>query len=175
MGAALLACTFLLAATWTRRGSAQLSSASVDELKVAYTFHFLELIEWKAEGPSLEFCAYTSSAVGDEMMNTFRNRKIRKMQITTRRSGRDDPHVDRCKAMFIPESSADEVSALLRRLQNAQTVTVSSLPDFVDAGGIIGFVIVGDRLRFDINEAAAAKHGLKISARLLELAHRVVR
>jgi hypothetical protein len=55
------------------------------------------------------------------------------------------------------------------------TLTICSIQRFVKAGGIIGFVVLGERLRFEINEGAAEKSKLKISARLLELAYRVIR
>jgi hypothetical protein len=174
-GVALCGWTFLAVAVGIGSAFAQETTASTDQLKLAYIPHFFELIEWKAEGSSLEFCAYSSSALGDQMMNSFRNRKVRNMQITTRRSGRDDPQIASCKALFIPDGAAGEVTAVLKRLQHAQTVTISSIPGFVERGGIIGFVVVGDRLRFDVNEAVAAGNGLKVSARLLEFAHRVVR
>lgn len=171
-GAALLACTVLLV-TWMRTASSA-PAASLDQLKVAYALHFFELIEWEQEGSSLDFCAYSTSAVGDNMVSTFRGRKIRNMQITTRRIERDDPNIARCKVIFIPDSSAGDVPVLLKRLKSAQAVTISSIPDFVDAGGLIGFVVAGDRLRFDINKEVAERNKLKVSARLLELARKVV-
>ena len=39
---------------------------------------------------------------------------------------------------------------------------------------MIGFVIDQDKLRFEINQQAAARHNLRISAKLLELARRVI-
>ena len=40
-------------------------------------------------------------------------------------------------------------------------------------GGMIAFVIENRRVRFDINQAAAAKAGLKISSKLLNVARSV--
>jgi hypothetical protein len=157
-----------------RPGVSQEGTASLNGLKVAYTFHFLELIRWDEEGRTLEFCAYSSSPPGDEMLRAFRGRKIRNMQITTRRIARDDPSIASCKVVFIPDSAAPEVPALLRRLKDSQAVTISGVPDFVSAGGIIGLVVVGEQLRFDVNMRAAAQGRLKVSARLLELARNVV-
>ena len=45
---------------------------------------------------------------------------------------------------------------------------------FVDEGGGIGFVLVDDRIRFDINYAVIQREGMKLSAQLLRLARRVV-
>jgi hypothetical protein len=170
----LLACMLLVSARWMRDVAAEQTAASLNELKVAYTFHFLELIQWENEGPNLDFCAYSDSAAGDSMVKAFSGRKIRNMKITTRRIAPDQPGIASCKAIFIPENAAPDVPDLLKRLKNTPTVTISGVPDFVSAGGIIGLVRVGDQLRFEVNMRAARQSNLKISARLLELARRVV-
>ncbi len=51
------------------------------------------------------------------------------------------------------------------------TVTDSS----PTARGIISFVVIGDHVRFDIDEAQADAVGLHISSKLLGLAHAVHR
>jgi hypothetical protein len=43
----------------------------------------------------------------------------------------------------------------------------------ISAHGIINFVVVDNHVRFDIDEAAADAIGIKISSKLLELAHAV--
>jgi hypothetical protein len=164
----------MIAAISMRPGAAQEKTATISGLKLAYTFHFLGLIRWENEGSTLEFCAYSSSTLGDRMANALRGRKIRNMQITTRQIARGDPSVAGCKVVFVPDSAAPDVPALLRRLKGSQTVTISDVPDFVSAGGTIGFVVVGEQLRFDINQRTAAQNKLQVSARLLELARNVI-
>jgi hypothetical protein len=158
-----------------RSGVAQETTASLDQLKVAYTLNFLELVRWEEEGATFEFCVYSSSAVGDLMMTAVRGRKIRSMQITARMVARGDSRVGNCSALFIPAGTAPDVPDLLKRLKGSATLTISDIRGFASAGGIIGFVLVGNRLRFDINERAAAQSKLKVSARLLELANNVIR
>ncbi|HWY61463.1 MAG TPA: YfiR family protein [Rhizomicrobium sp.] len=51
------------------------------------------------------------------------------------------------------------------------TVTDSTAP----AHGVIRFVTLDNHVRFDIDDAAAARSGIRISSKLLELAHSVTR
>jgi len=51
------------------------------------------------------------------------------------------------------------------------TVTDSASP----AHGVINFVILDNHVRFDIDDATAEKNGIRISSKLLELAHAVTR
>ncbi len=45
----------------------------------------------------------------------------------------------------------------------------------VSTHGMISFVMVDNHVRFDIDDAAAARNGIRISSKLLELAHSVNR
>lgn len=49
-------------------------------------------------------------------------------------------------------------------------LTVSDAPGFAREGGIIGLVVVNQRVRFEINRGAARRASLQLSAQLLSLA-----
>jgi hypothetical protein len=53
-------------------------------------------------------------------------------------------------------------------------LTVGETEQFVQDGGIIGFLLAEKKMRFEINLESAEKSGLKISAKLLALAKTVV-
>ncbi len=49
-------------------------------------------------------------------------------------------------------------------------MTVGDVKGFAQLGGIINFIIVKNKVRFEINMKAAEEAGLKISSKLLRLA-----
>jgi hypothetical protein len=53
---------------------------------------------------------------------------------------------------------------------NAPILTVGETDDFIDNGGIIRFIKIGNRIHFQINPDAAERLSLKVSSRLLHLA-----
>jgi hypothetical protein len=55
-------------------------------------------------------------------------------------------------------------------LKQSSILTVSDAPDFVAQGGMIQFVIEGNRVRFQINLTAAQQAKLSLSSELLKLA-----
>ena len=57
----------------------------------------------------------------------------------------------------------------------AGVLTVGQGGNFMRDGGIIAFVIENRRVRFDINQSAAAKAELKMNAKLLSVARSVER
>jgi hypothetical protein len=56
------------------------------------------------------------------------------------------------------------------RLGGAPVLVVSDEAHFASRGGMIGFFRDADRVRFEVNPAAAEAAGLRISSRLLGLA-----
>ncbi len=56
------------------------------------------------------------------------------------------------------------------RLGELAVFTVSDQGGFAAAGGIANFILVDQKIRFEINPSAARRAGLKISSSLLRLA-----
>jgi hypothetical protein len=149
--------------------------APLSALKAAYTLHFLNLVEWKQASAQLHFCVLGESEAGAQMLSTLNGKSVHGQRIRARRVPGDGSDRERCDALYIPESYAADAPELLKQSETTSTLTISDVPGFVNNGGVIGFVVVGNRLRFDVNERAASKKRLKISAKLLELAREVVR
>lgn len=149
--------------------------ASLSTLKAAYTFHFLNLVQWEQSSARLYFCVLGESEAGDRMLSSLNDKTVHGQSIRARRLPDDGSDHARCDALYIPESHAAHAPDLIKRNETTSTLTISDTPGFVSAGGVIGFVVVGDRLRFDVNERAAGKKRLKVSAKLLELAREVIR
>jgi hypothetical protein len=151
--------------------------AALSALKAAYTFHFLNLVRWEhpLSSSSLEVCVFGDSDTGDQMYGSLHDRTVNGQAIHVRRIPSDTTRAERCDAIYIPDVHRERAAALLAIYDHSATLTISDIPRFVGLGGVIGFAVVDGRLRFDINERAAAKKKLRISAKLLELAREVMR
>jgi hypothetical protein len=64
-------------------------------------------------------------------------------------------------------------SALLRAAQQANVLTVTEGVNGLQAGSVINFRLVDDRIRFEVSLDAAEKSNLKLSSRLLSVAYAV--
>lgn len=74
-----------------------------------------------------------------------------------------------CQILFIESEDAAVLEAALLAVRGKPVLTVT---DAAPAGeqGIINFVLLGDRVRFEIDLAQAARNGIAISSKLLSLA-----
>jgi len=67
----------------------------------------------------------------------------------------------------------EDTSKSISNLQGLAVVTVSDNPGFINQGGMIGLVKYNNRLAFEVNLDATNAVGIRISAKILELAKRI--
>ncbi|HJV23261.1 MAG TPA: YfiR family protein [Holophagaceae bacterium] len=141
-------------------------------LKAAYVYHFLNLTRWPDAGSTLVFGIYGDSEVGRQLQATL-PRRVGTRDVVFQRIPPEEAHPKACHAVFVPGAYQRDIPEILGRFGAHPTVSISDAPDFARNGGMIGFVVVGDKLRFDVNQRASASRGLQFSAKLLELARAI--
>jgi hypothetical protein len=72
--------------------------------------------------------------------------------------------------VYVSDSEKGRLDEVLAATGRASILTVSGLPGFARRGGVVGFVLEQRRVRFEINQGAAERAGLRVSSRLLNLA-----
>jgi hypothetical protein len=90
---------------------------------------------------------------------------IRRHQTAARDSG--------CHIMFLAGSPAQSIAEAIAAVRGTPVLTVTDAMANGGARGIIEFVIENNRVRFNIDDQAAAANGLVISSQLLNLARNV--
>ena len=152
------------------------AEVSADRLKITYIQNFLSMVRWGDIGMpgELHLCTFPDSRLGSQILETLHHKTVAGQLVIGQSIATNNLQLTGCHVMFIPESMAPYAPGLLARASTYPLLTISDMPSFVDQGGMIGFVIDQDKLRFEINQQAAARHNLRISAKLLELARRVI-
>ncbi len=75
-----------------------------------------------------------------------------------------------CHILFISSSEKRDLPRILAGLRGSSVLTVGEMERFTEQGGIINFVLEGNRVRFEINRPAAEAVRLRISSKLLSVA-----
>lgn len=168
--AALVAGLVLVGPLWG--GSPE--TAEQQTLKAAFICHFVNLTRWPAPSSPVVVGIYGTSAQEALLAATLPS-KVGNLALRVVRLPQDVQEWGAVNAVFIPSAYQAELPGLLRRLGPGPVLTIGDSSHFIDEGGVIGFLQEGSKLRFEINQGAAAKKGLTLSARLLELAKTVKR
>ena len=91
-----------------------------------------------------------------------------------RRLSRDDP-LDGCRIVYLTAEETRFAKSVLDRARNRPILTVGETPDFLNAGGVLTFESVANRIGFSINLEACKTQGIRFKASVLKLAKRVLR
>ncbi len=145
--------------------------ASEFEVKAAFLCSFPEFVEWPetAPGSPIRIGILGVDPFGTLLDETVKARPLQTKSLEIVRLAGPREAL-RCQIVYICASEARDLAAHLGILDGASVLTVSDIPRFAERKGMIGFVMVDRRVRFQINPAPAERVGLRISSRLLSLA-----
>lgn len=159
-------------------GGAQAQDPDLEHrVKAAYLLNFTRYTEWPPaafSGPSdpLNVCIVGRDPFGRVLDQTLQARRTSGRPLRLLRTAR--PAEGICHVAFLGAATPAVLESWLAALATEPTLTVGNTESFVDAGGMIGFVIVDETVRFEINLAAVRTGRLQLSSRLLSLATRVL-
>ncbi|WP_018413113.1 YfiR family protein [Methyloversatilis thermotolerans] len=145
------------------------AGVSEEQLKAAFVFNFAKYVEWPSgvTGPVVA-CTLGSDAMASALLS-FEGRPVSGRSFQLRRVSVPDD-VAACNVVVLSDMEPNRMEEVLRRVPVQGVLTVSDIDGFTEAGGMIAMMRVGDRLQFEINNAALQRANLKASSQLLKLA-----
>jgi len=157
------------------------SSATEYQIEAAYLLNFGKFVTWPAASASssaaaapkspdtFSICVLGEDPFGSVLDATVRGEKINGKSVTARRVRRVQEAAG-CDVLFMGESGESRNHKAISALNKAGVLTVSDLAGFLDRGGIIQFVLSGNKVRFEVNLDAANEAQLTLSSELLKVA-----
>lgn len=151
-------------------GNAQYSEYAV---KAACIANFVNFVRWPAEALPDASTPLIIGILGNDPFGAVLDTTLREQSANGRtmkvRRGRAVEDLRGCQMVFISRSEVGNLGRTLAGLRGG-VLTVSDIPGFARQGGMIGFVMEGDKVRFEINAPNAQRAELEITSRLLRLA-----
>lgn len=140
-------------------------------VKASYLYKFGPFVDWPAQafaGPDSPFviCVVGRDPFGSLLDRAVTGQRVGGRAIVVARLASAD-HGSACQVAYLGGSRDQSVRAALAALRGAPVLTVTDGPG---GPGIVDFVLADNRVRFRIDEAAAAENQLTISSKLLGLA-----
>jgi len=154
--------------------STQVRAETPDEyqVKAAFLYNFVKFIDWPVDAFSDSSAPIIIGVVGDDpfgsKIDQVINGKIANGRPLVLKRFPNFKALTFCHILFICSSEKNNLRQALAAA-GAGVLTVGETERFTQMGGIINFTIVDNKVRFAINQVAAERAGLKISAKLLNL------
>jgi hypothetical protein len=165
---------------------------SEDEVSAAFLLNFLRYTDWPPRSFATADAPYVIAVVGNESVAThvravvaaagrINGRPVEVRWVTTARGTRAAPFdsardrenqslLRRSHLVFFHSSAGNIPAQALSDLWGQPVLTVSDVPDFTRAGGMLGLVRKAGHIAFEANPVAIRNARLMLSAKVLKLA-----
>ncbi len=143
------------------------------EVKAAFLYNFAKFVEWPAgtleRSERFTICVVGASDVSAKLERVVDGRSVggRAVAVHSLESAEGGAS---CHMLFATDAAAAEE---IQATAFSGVLTVGERASFAREGGMINFVFVDKKVRFQINKKRAEEAGLAISSKLLKLAHDV--
>ncbi len=169
--AALLVATLVALAPGVARAQETLEP----DVKATFLYNFTRFIEWPGLAPvsaPFRVCVVADATMEQAIKRTLEGEVVngRPLEMAQPQTPQD---AEGCQILYVGRSEQQRAAPLLAAVRDRPVLTVGDSPTFTQHGGAIQFVLVQNRVRFDINLPSAQRANLKLSANLLRVARNV--
>ncbi|HEV2326911.1 MAG TPA: YfiR family protein [Terracidiphilus sp.] len=144
------------------------------DVEAAYLLDFGKFTELSTSSPALrrttfDVCILGRDPIGPTIDKLAANETVENHAVRVLH-GISPSRARTCAIAFISTRDGDEIRQDLDLLAGADVLTVGDSPDFLNAGGMIQFVVDKNHVRFAVNLDAVRKAHLVLSSQLLRVA-----
>lgn len=156
-------------------GGAQAQPISPEyAVKADYLSKFAPFVEWPGgvfASPASPFvvCFAGDEPFGPVLARNLEAQRVGRRPVVVRRMAKVEDRGD-CHVLYLAGSKSQSIADGLAIVRGSPVLTVTDSRSSGPARGIIHFVIDSNRVRFQVDDQAAANNGLTLSSKLLSLA-----
>jgi hypothetical protein len=154
--------------------TAQTNTQSEYKVKAIFLYNFTRFIDWPNNAFASNEEPFKIGIVGTDpfgvyLEETVRGEKVSGRSIVVERY-KNMKEIKNCHMLYINVTNQRDIKNIVTSVGEKKTLTISENPEFVKWGGMIRIYSDDNKIRIQINDAAARKAGIKISAKLLNVA-----
>jgi YfiR/HmsC-like len=171
----LLAALFV---PWLPISTRAQEALQLEQQKATYLRNILGFVQWPASAAGngsrpLQLCVEGEALLAFALTREFRAADLdhRKVEVRSLRSERELPG---CSVLVIGRLDSQQVARILVAAAGTQVMTFGQTDGFLEAGGAVQFTRKQNALQFSVNLKATNKARVKLDARLLDMAKRVL-
>jgi hypothetical protein len=154
------------------------SGLTASEIKAGFLFNFTKFVEWPREAFADANAPIVLGIVGTNPFGSLLTEATLGKTVNGRavieRQFKAEGDLRTCQILFVSPSENRGTAQILERLKGTSVLTVGEGDRFTQAGGMIAFVVEGNKVRLLINLEASTEAHLKISAQVIAVARIVV-
>jgi hypothetical protein len=145
-----------------------------DTVKGMFIYNFTRYIDWTGTpaGDNFVIAVYGKSGVTKNLQQITANKKVNGKPVLIRTVSNATEASD-CKIIFIPKTNSGALREVIEKLGSKGILIVTEDKDLALKGSCINLIKVDGKIKFELNETAARRDGIKIASQLESLAIRI--
>jgi hypothetical protein len=139
------------------------------DLKALFIFNFIKYVDWpQANGNNFKIVVLGQSDIKEPLQKIAEQKKQNNQKIEVK--AMEDLDEINCQVLFIPRAMSDRLAECISKFSGKGVLIVTEGKNLASKGSSINFVMLDNKMRFEINPSAVKSSGLKVSGQLLDLA-----
>lgn len=149
------------------------SQTGIPRAQAMFIYNFSRLIQWPESYRSGQFVigVYGNANTFDELKNYTANKAVGSQKITVKKFSAP-AEIGQCHILFVPFGRTKQIPEITGALGNKSTLIISEKNGAIEKGAAINFVIIGDKLKFEVSPGNATSKNIKLSSKLSEMAYK---
>jgi len=143
-------------------------------IKATLIYNFTKFVYWNDPSSNSKLKQIKIKVIGAdpivELVEYFAKKNSDELELVVKKVKPNKFNVSDCQLLYIGKSEEQRLPEIIKQVEGTNILTVSDMEGFARRGGMIGFVVENNKMKIEINIDTATKAGLKINAKLLEIA-----
>ena len=148
------------------------SQSSIPQAQSIFTYNFTRLIEWPADYKTGDFIieVYGSGDFYSEIKNYTSGKTVGAQPIVVKKLTNID-EIGKCNILFINFGKSKEIPIIVEKIGSGKTLIIAEKKGCLEDGAAINFVIIEDKLKYELKSSNMTKVGLKFNSNLENMAY----
>ena len=161
------------------------------QIKAAFLYNFIKFVDWPEKKVADSNDTITIGIIGEDpfgdALKPIKDKQIKGKKIVTKQFKgfeelkksktelrQKNEILGKCHLLFICSSEKENLREIINSVKDSSVLTVGNMKGFLEAGGVINFIMEQKKVHFEISVTAAEQAEFKIRSKLLRLAKEVV-
>ena len=147
------------------------SQTSITQAEAIFLFNFTKMVEWPLEYQHNEFVVGVcgNQEAFETIHKYFQGKNVGSQPVKVI-FYQFAENVGKCHMLFVSFGKSNDLTTIKGRVGSNKTLIVSERTGALKEGAVINFVVLEDKLKFELNTQNASKYGLKILSELKNMA-----
>lgn len=135
--------------------------------------NFAKYVDWPGSQSNINIAVLAPQDVVMLVASITKGRKVKDAQLNVRKINAVSQISDNVHIVFLPAVASGQFEAVKKAIGDRPILLVTEKAGLAKKGGMINFVQVGGKMRFELNQSVIEAHNMQVSSNLIALSIKV--